>query len=89
MKHLILALLLAGAPALAHEGDHYYPDNQPNNMGSVEFIDDTINHGVITCYGYSECMMNSTIEIEQGRVVVPHGTQHFYRFPYNNMVTVW
>ena len=89
MKHLILALLLAGAPALAHDGEHHTPNPLPATMSVDTYLTDTVNHGPITCYGRIECQGYYNGEIEQGRMIVPNPTQHFYRYPYNEYVTVW
>ena len=89
MKHLMLALLLAGAPALAHEGEHYFPNTLEPTISADAFLTETVTHGYITCYGRSNCIGNVEVIGRQGRMVVPDPTQHFYRYPYNQFVTVW
>ena len=86
---LLLTLLLLATPVMAHDGEHYHPNRLPATMSADTYIDDTVNHGPITCYGRLECQRYYNGEIRQGRMVVPNPTQHFYRYPYNEYVTVW
>ena len=89
MKVLLLLALLVGTPAVAHETEHYFPEVFEPTISADAFLTETVNHGYVTCYGKHQCILNYPIEVQQGRMVVPDPTQHFYRYPYNEMVTVW
>ena len=88
MKHIILAILLA-TPAVAHPGDHYLPNTPAPEMSAEEYTDDYVNHGYITCYGKAECIARWDIQAAQGRLIVPRGSQGYFRHPYNNLITTW
>lgn len=86
---LLLTLLLLTTPAMAHTGDHHTPNRLPATMSVDSYLNDTVNHGYITCYGRPDCRGYYDGEVRQGRMIVPNPTQHFYRYPYNEYVTVW
>ena len=86
---LLLTLLLLTTPALAHSGEHHFEEVHPATISSDAYLTDTVNHGYVTCYGRSNCILHYDGEVRQGRMIVPNPSQHFYRYPYNQFVTVW
>ena len=86
---LFVALMLMAMPAMAHQGEHHFEDVHPSTISADAFVTETVNHGYVTCYGKHNCIMQYDIEAAQGRMIVPNPTQHFYRYPYNQFVTVW
>ena len=86
MKALLLSLLIM-SPAMAHTGDHWFPDTPTPEMSAEAYLEDYLNHGVVTCYGRVECLHAYDGKLFQNRLIVPGETQQFYRYPYNNFVT--
>lgn len=90
MKALLLALLLA-LPAAAHPShDNYFPNTlEASEVDTNAYINNFLNHGLVTAYGYPEVMYAYDIEAREYRLVVPAETLEYYRFPYNELVTTW
>ena len=83
---LLLALMLLAAPAAAAE---HYPTPHRASVSAEMLLNDTVNQGAILSYGYPEEIGNYDIEVQQRRMIVPHGVQHYFRHPYNQFVTVY
>ena len=86
---LLVALMLLAMPAMAHQEEHYFDNPHPATISADAFVNDTVNHGYVTCYGRSNCILTYDIEAATGRMIVPNGVQHYFKYPYNQFVTVW
>ena len=88
MKYLA-AILLMAMPAMAHPEEHYFEEVHRPSISADAFVTNTVNHGYINCYGQRNCFLTYDVDVATGRMIVPNGTQHFYRYPYSEAVTVW
>ena len=83
---LILTLMLMASPVMAAD---YYPTPHRASTSAEMLLNDTVNQGSILSYGYVEEIGRYDIEVSNRRMIVPHGVQHYFKYPYNEFVTVW
>lgn len=67
---------------------HFSVTHEPT-ISADAFINDTLNNGFITSYGYPEVTNSYDFTVRQNRMVVPGSTVNYYKYPYNQFVISW
>jgi hypothetical protein len=83
MKYLLILLLLATPVAASHT-----PPSTPEVDAELD-LQDYLDHGAITQYGYPDKIGGWSMQGSQGRLIVPGESLAYFRFPYNNFATTW